>query len=522
LKKCIYTCLLIIITASILPGQSVNLPLDHWGYQFLERCEAKGLVESFDLRIKPVSRTILADLLIKIDNRLQKQPDLFSKTDWELFDQLKGDFADEILTKNIPLKNIKHERHLFSYSENNSQFYIDLQGRQSIISNRGSQYDPQQLLSETTLGGVLRGQLGGSIGFFADARNSLLRGSDIEGESFDVSKGSPVVTSGSNVYRDRATAYFIWEKPWLRFEIGRDEFEWGPGFHGGSSISRNMPPSNMIRLSTRFKRFQFTSVHLFLSSSLGPKYLSGHRLDIKLLPGLYLGATETVIYGNRDVELAYLNPLMLYHVAEHHLGDKDNNTMSFDVTLTLLPQTKLYGEFFIDDMTSTKSLTNYFGNKFAFLIGGVWTDAFYFKNLDIHAEYARIEPYVYAHKDSINIYTHYNKVIGHWLGPNSDSAYLQAGYQFNRDVRLELSFERIRAGKGETNTIERPEEGMEKNFLSGIVENKKLYGIKLIDQIRYDIFVSISYTYLINKNLLQLQNENSNDHLARFEFYFNY
>ncbi len=522
MKKFFITCLWFVFIASTVQGQYVNLPLDHWGYQFLERCETKGLIKSFDLRVKPVSREVLAKLLINIETRLQKQPELFSETDWEMFDQLKGDFADELLNKKISLKNIKSERHLTRYTENNSHIYFDLQGRESIISNRGDLYDPQELMSETTLGGILRGQLGGSVGFYADARNSLLRGSDVKGESFDVSKGSPVVTSGSNVYRDRATAYFILEKPWLRFEIGRDEFEWGPGSHGGLSINRNMPPSDMIRLSTRFKRFRFTSVHLFLSSSLGSKYLAGHRLDFKIMPGFYLGATETVIYGNRDVELAYINPLMFYHVAEHHLGDKDNNTMSVDVTFTLLPRTKLYGEFFIDDMTSTKSLTGYFGNKFAVLTGGMWTDALCIKDLDISAEYARIEPFVYAHKDSINIYTHYDKVIGHWLGPNSDSAYLKAGYQFNRDVRLELSFERIRSGTGEPNTIERPEKGVDKKFLDGVVETKNMYGIQLIDQLYRDIFVSLSYTYSNAKNLFQEPNKNSIDHLARFEVYFNY
>ncbi|MBN2413848.1 hypothetical protein JXQ31_19395 [candidate division KSB1 bacterium] len=522
MKKFLYACLLYIFTATVVQGQSVNLPLDHWGYRFLERCEAKGLIKSFDLAVKPVSREVLAELLVNMETRLQKQPDLFSETDWALFNQLKGDFTDELLNKEISLKNIKSERHLTRFTENTSHVYFDLQGRESIISNRGDLYDPDELLSETTLGGMLRGQLGGSIGFYADARNSLLRGSDVEGESFDVSKGSPVVMSGSNVYRDRATAYFILEKPWLRFEIGRDEFEWGPGSHGGLSINRNMPPSDMIRLSTCFSRFRFTSVHLFLSSSLGPKYLAGHRLDFKLLPGFYLGATETVVYGNRDVEPAYINPLMFYHVAEHHLGDKDNNTMSLDMTLTLLPHTRLYGEFFIDDMTSTKSLTGYFGNKFAFLAGGLWTDVFSISNLDISAEYARIEPFVYAHKDSINIYTHYDKIIGHWLGPNSDSAYLKAGYQFNRDVRLELSFERLRSGSGEANTVDRPENGTEKKFLDGFVESKKLYGFQLIDQLYRDIFVSLSYTYSNGENLFLQPNKNSNDHLARFEVYFNY
>lgn len=502
-------------------SQAVNLPLEHWAYSFLERCEAKGLITSFDLRVKPVSRAVLAELVIQMEQRLQIQPDLFTTTDRQLFEQLQGDLVDELAARNIQIKGSR-ERHALAYSEQNSSFYVDIQGRETIISNQGDQYDPAQRMSETTLGGIIRGNLGGVIGFYADARNSLLRGSDVEGESFDVSKGSPVVTSGSNVYRDRATGYFTWEKPWLRLQIGRDEFAWGPGNHGALSISANNPPADMLRFDVRMKRFRFTSIHQFLSSSLGSKYLAAHRLDLLVKPGFTLGATETVVYGSRDVEPAYINPLIPYHVAEHHLGDKDNNTMSVDFSLNLIPNTRLYGEYFIDDMTSTESLTGYFGNKFAFLTGITWADALFVPKLDIQLEYARIEPFVYAHHDSINIYVNYDKSIGHWLGPNADSFYLLAGYQFDRDIRLELSAEHIRKGHGELDTTDRPVNSVKKEFLGGIVESRNLFGIKLTDQIRRDAFISISYTFSKTDNLQRQQNNNATDHLARFEFYFNY
>ncbi|HPG40792.1 MAG TPA: capsule assembly Wzi family protein [bacterium] len=521
MKKIIISALLYLLINSQLIGQAVNLPLEHWAYSFLERCEAKGLITSFDLRVKPVSRVVLAELIIQMEQRLQTQPGLFSTADWQLFEQLKGDLVDELAAMNISIKGPR-EKHALTYSEQNSNFYVDIQGRETIISNRGDQYDPAQRMSETTLGGIIRGNLGGVIGFYADARNSLLRGSDVEGESFDVSQGSPVVTSGSNVYRDRATGYFTWEKPWLRLEVGRDEFAWGPGSHGALSISANNPPADMLRLGVRMKRFQFTSVHQFLSSSIGSKYLAAHRLDFLIKPGLTLGATETVVYGGCDVEPAYINPLIPYHVAEHHLGDQDNNTMSFDFSLNLIPNTRIYGEYFIDDMTSTESLTGYFGNKFAFLTGITWADALFVPKLDVQLEYARIEPFVYAHQDSINIYVNYDKSIGHWLGPNADSFYLLAGYQFDRDIRLELSAEHIRKGQGDLDTTDRPDSGVKKTFLGGNVESRSLFGIKLTDQVRRDAFIALSYTFSKTGNLQRQNNNDSNDHLARFEFYFNY
>jgi len=187
---------------------------------------------------------------------------------------------------------------------------------------------------------------------------------------------------------------------------------------------------------------------LFWRSGLGSKYLAGHRLDYLIKPGLHVGATETVIYGKRDLEFAYLNPIMPIHIAQHHLGDKDNKTMSLDLTCTLWTGGKLYAEYFIDDMTSSASLTKFYGNKFSFLLGSHLVAPCRIANTDLRLEYSRVEPYVYTHYDSINIYSSYDQLIGHWLGPNADSFFLQAGWQPLRDFRLELSLERQRKGEG--------------------------------------------------------------------------
>lgn len=513
-----YLAILLILFSVSLQAQQVSVPLDYWGYRFLDRLETKGLYQSHDLRARPIGRMTFAKILAEIDS--SKTAQNLSSAELGLLQQMKSDFSAELADLNIRVS--APEPHLYQWQEENSGFSFDLYGRESIISNRGAQFDPDELLSETSLGGMFRGNLGGAVGFYMDARNAITRGSDVEEESFDLSQGSPVVTSGPNVIRDRAVAYFVLEKPWARLEIGRNEIDWGPAYHGGLSVTRNMPPADMIRLVSRFRKFKFTSTHAFLSSSLGPKYLAAHRLDWQVKPGIYFGATESVVYGGRDVEFSYLNPLMPYHVAEHHLGDRDNNTLSIDLTLTRIPSLKLYGEFFIDDMTSTKSWTSYFGNKFGLMAGAYWVDPLGLPNVDLRAEFTRVEPYVYTHWDSINIYTHYDKVIGSWLGPNADDIYIEAAYQPVRDFRIELFFERKRKGEGTVSTISEPAEGEKKQFLHGTVEKSHMIGFRLIDQLRRDLFVSISYTYADGRNLGLVPGFNSSDHLARFELYFNY
>ncbi len=512
-----------IISYSLLfsaPPSSVNVPNDYWGYGFLERMETKGLLKSYQLCTRPVSRTIFAELLRQTTEQLQRNAAILSKTDQQLLEQLQGDFYDEL----HPVSSERGpERHFTSWKEGQSRLHIDLYGKQSIISNRGQQYETSELISETSLGAILRGSLSNTIGFYLDARNALTRGKDeILEENFDPSQGSPVVISGSNVFQDRALAYWTWQNAWLRLQMGRDELQWGPGYHAGLSISGNMPATEMIRLSASFRRFKFSYIHAFLRSSLGPKYLAGHRLDYMVKPGLYFGASETVIYGQRDVEFAYLNPIMPIHVAQHHLGDKDNKTMSLDATCTLVRNCKLYLEYFIDDMTSSESLTKFYGNKFAFLTGILWTDPLHIANTDLRCEYSHVEPYVYTHWDSINIYTNYDQIIGHWLGPNADCLFIQAGWQPLRDFRVEFFWEQQRNGAGNADTRTRPEQGMTKQFLGGVVEKKKMIGLKLVEQIRRDMFASVSYTYCDTRNLHRQAGKTSFDHLARFEFWLNY
>ncbi len=509
--------IIFLLVVSQVFSQNVNLPHDHWGYDFLKRMQAKGLVNSYELRTAPLPRSVIANMLKEIVRRAEQNPDLLSGTDRRCLHLFQSDFSDELSDPDIP-----PEPHFYSIDEKTGKIHLDLVGRQSVIANRGQRFQPDELKSETMLGGIFRGHLGNTLGFYTEARNALTRGEQVEDEVFEAAEGTPIVTSGANVFRDQAIAYVVLEWNWLRIQAGRDDISWGPAFHGSTALSRNMPPADMIKLSSRFNRFKFTSSHAWLRSDVGRKYLAAHRLDVKLHQNLFVSAGETVVYGNRPVEPAYLNPLMLYHVAEHHLGDKDNNALFVDATFTGLQNVTLYGEWFIDDMTSLKSWTNYFGNKFAFTVGGLWADAFWRPNLDLRFEYTRIDPYVYTHWDSVNIYTHYDKILGHWLGPNGDTAFLELGWQLNRDFRIEASYEHIRKGKGEANTVTRPAKGTEKVFLGDIYEIRQRCGFRMIDQLRRDIFVALSYTYSHTKDWQLKPGNRSTDHLARFELYFNY
>ncbi|MDZ7261540.1 MAG: capsule assembly Wzi family protein, partial [candidate division KSB1 bacterium] len=422
-------------------AQSVNLPFDHWAYDFIERLETRGLFTRIDAGSKPYSRQEIGHILYQVDQTVLLNETSLSPAEKGMLEQLKGEFCEELLNYQIAIQPRYQERHLMSWQEDENKVLIDFYFDQRVRLKKIEPPDTIRRLSETTLGGLMRGYFKPNLAFNIDVRNTLMRGTDIREERVSPSEGLPIIISGKNVYSDQATAYFTSRWRWLQLEVGRDQAKWGPGYHGGLILSQNNPVFDLIKLQTRRQRFNFIYFHGFLNS-LERKYLVAHRLEFKAQPWLYLGTSETVVYGHRGLEFLYLIPIMPYLVAQHQLGNKDKALVNFDLS-AYFRQAKFYCEWLLDDFKFSST-----ENKFAWLIGTFWVDPLGLKNLDLRVEYARLEPLVYTHQDSINRYQNYNQVMGYWTGPDSDNLFFEANYFFNKGVRLRLNWEQVGKGEG--------------------------------------------------------------------------
>lgn len=479
----------------------MELYREHWAYEFLDRLQTKGMVSPLLLSVRPWFRDDLAIVVADLRKRLQAHPEQFTQTEREILDQLTADFAAELRATGIALPQRYREPHLLTVTDSSLSVTLDALLFQTVVSRRGTAFRPAELKTTLTPGGIIRGTLGRGLWFYVDVRNSAIRGGEVpEKERWDPSLGLPILTSGKTVYTDQATAYFSGHLPWFRVQIGRGALWWGPSDRAALTLSSHIPLFDFLRGEATWKRLRFTYFHAELRSSFGRKYLVGHRIDWLARTNLLVGATETLVYGKRRIELAYLNPIMPYHVAEHHLGDKDNNNISLDFWWRVRPGLAAYGEFLIDDMTLSAPLLRYWGNKFAFTLGGRWLDPGGLRDSELRIEYTRIEPYVYTHYDSINRYEHYDQIIGNALGPNADEWYAEWNRYFGRDFQLRLWLSRARKGEGSVRRAHTREDPETKSFLSGIVETSRRMGIEARDQIRRDIFVSLRYEQVWKKN----------------------
>jgi hypothetical protein len=244
-------------------------------------------------------------------------------------------------------------------------------------------------------------------------------------------------------YYDITQAILCYKSGNLRLNFGRGEQKWGPGLSGNLLISDHPPAYDFLSarydFSNLFRLVYFTgALHPYPETYqeidttpqgnerriVDQKFIAAHRLEIYPLKGVEIGLNEAVIYGERGLEPAYLNPINLYFSAQHNLGDMDNLAWSGDIELNLIRKLSLYGELFIDDMRTAKLGTDYHGNKFGYIAGFHTADPFLLLNTDITCEYIRLDPFLYSHQYAVNTYKNWNSCLGYPLPPNSDRLYL--------------------------------------------------------------------------------------------------
>jgi len=468
------------------------VPLEHPVYFFLEKIIALLPTHALDLHVLPLDRNQVQKILTEAGaSRLSLSP-----ADQNLLEQYLAEFTDPPIGAQVQRGA---ERHFIRYEEFDTQLFADLFARQRFEFRRGDFASGDANISQTRAGIRMRAALQPRLLAAVDLSNILERGTDDSLEILTPGAGMPVVLSGASAFREKAIAYFRLRLPWFELEAGRNQHAWNASPLTPLTLSRDNQPFDLIKLDRRWQKFRFTFVHARLRATQR-KFLAAHRLEIAAHPRLFIGIGESVIYGNRGAEFEYLNPLMLYHAAEHLLGDKDNNTLTIDFTAFPFRGAKFYGEIFIDDLSLEFPIGAYWGNKLAYLGGWYWAQPFGWRAGELRLEYARIDPFVYTHDDSADVYEQDGEGLGSRFGPNADRFTVQAAFQPHRDLRFVAQFSFQRKGRGDLFRAHRPEDGGSKGFLKGTTINSTFWQFELEDQLRRDIYLRLELAWERRRN----------------------
>ncbi|OQY30321.1 MAG: hypothetical protein B6244_00225 [Candidatus Cloacimonetes bacterium 4572_55] len=503
---------------------------DHSIYPFLERMQNRGIISPIG-EIRPVTRREIIDRIIHISDRLEKIPDLL--TDKERA-QLSGfciEFADELPKKyRVETQHARlrfnarqidgrlHPRRLFVYTKDANGLYISVLFNERIVSRAFNREYDDELVFRHGGGVICRGYIGDKLGFYIRAANYLEQGTyEYNPKEQNVLPNFAKI-SGDRMTYDKTDAYFGLNVSPIYIKFGKDRVEWGPGFNGKLSLSDNAGSFTHLALTTRIGPVLATHLTGFLNSrtttlqtddqgnqwkeTVG-KYLAGHRAEVTIKSRAVIGAQEIIIYGNRGLEAAYLNPFNFYRSAEHDLHDKDNASMQLDATVFPAKNWRIHAVWFIDDLYMGKFFDHVFNNKFGLQAGFFYTG---FPNIEIKAEYTRVDQWVYSHYLPINTFSHDDRILGHWIGPDSDDLFFEISYDLLPELKTALTFERIRSGDLSDFTIPYTERTTDsKRFLEGHVEREYRIGF----HIDYEPFGETRAR--INLNLNDLKNK---DHIV--------
>ena len=464
---------------------SLTVPVDHWAYDLVERLEARGLLTGSGDGIKPFRRRQLARLALHADS-LATAGQAMTPIDRQRVELLLAELAPEVtrlrgeppaaatgLRTAVPGRR----RPSVTYSGERGTMHADLLLRQQSDAVSGRGRDGTETVFRNRVGGLVAGQVGDGLGFrvaFQQTREQGSRGYVLREDVFEPRREAVQLKGDLADYHEGAAYVTFALGGYVDVQVGKDQVVWGPARADNLGLSANAPAFDMVRLRSRFGALKLVSLHGSLrpcpdrpdapvcageadtsasyivngmTRSLDPKkWIAAHRLEAAVTPWLDIGFQEVVIYGDRDPEPSYLNPFMFYWAAQSYLGDKDNVMMAVDADLRLRPGVRLWAAYAIDDLKKLKIFSDDFANKFSLQTGLLWTDPGGFADLDVHADYVRIEPWIYTHKFPINTFRHFDAPLGHSLGPNSDRWRVRAQRRWRRDVATSLWVHRTRHG----------------------------------------------------------------------------
>jgi hypothetical protein len=322
----------------------------------------------------------------------------------------------------------------------------DAEARCNFFSRVGATADTQHL----SLGAVLDNRRDDNFAFYDRFELTGWNPRLIETRIAPDSSGLHLPGTRVVPWRDLATletelAYVAFKIPWLRLELGRDEFVWGPGYTGSVMLDDAAPSLDHIQLSASYRNFKFLGFTSYLSRwGTRPRWLAAQRIELSLWNRLTLGGALMSVTSWDELQPrqfgGLVNPLIPIYLTAANSNMTDNLLVGWDA-VCYLPRTKLYGQLFLDnyEFNTRKVAPNAVG-----LQGG----AYWAPKLPVEArlEYTRITAFTYYHRVHYIMFENYLTPLGHPLGPDADQLFATLNVIPNGWLKLNLAADYTRRG----------------------------------------------------------------------------
>jgi len=539
-------------------AQSPSFPMNHWVYPLLDRLQAEGMIHDFLAGTQPYSRSQIAAAVapLLLDAEQLKK---LNSTEQEQLNYLRSELKEELMIWHVEVENARaprldylrnrtflrhllpdfvfnNGRNLLSITQDGLRLYGDFVLYENLHLVRNS-YLKNRDIQQERHGITLWGSWSPWVQFYFDFRDASETGGvyPASADNWSFERVGYAKAKGNSVSFDETTCGIFAGHGFWQIMIGKEKNRWGPGRFGSLMLSDWATSYDQFKLQLHWRRLQFTALTGFLRSypSITPyqystggfwrtiaasKYLAAHRLEFMPARRVTIGLQETLIYGERNLELAYVNPINFYWSAGHYFGDQDNSTIGADCSWYPGRRLKLYGELLIDDLQTGRLQSDWYGNKWGILAGFSNFDLVGIDNLDFHFEWSRIRPYVYTHTFPINVYKHFTSTLGHWSGPNSETVTAELDYRWSKYLLLQAGFEFWRHGAnpadqnvgGDMNLPHRPGDANEQKSFAGVLEKSQKEYFKVSYELFRNAYLNLEYARRLVTNWLNDQGQRVN------------
>ncbi|HSJ65534.1 MAG TPA: hypothetical protein VK922_16700 [Gemmatimonadaceae bacterium] len=277
---------------------------------------------------------------------------------------------------------------------------------------------------------------------------------------------------------DISEAYIVARTGPLAVLLGRGWEAWLGDGRESMALSAIGPPMDRLALRARWSRFEargmFASIDDVvltdadgLASGTPPqrvhRFLAAHALTARITPSWEVTLGETALLARRGggVDLAFVNPVTIYVVAENdssRAGDAsdENNLTAFAATRLVRGRAAFEGELVIDDIQIDARDRENLPHQLAWRLATTLALPLA-RPTSVGLDYRRVGSYTYLRDLYAHVYQQYDVPIGSELGPDSDM--LRASGELWPNGRMRLSAGIARWRQGAQRIFDRPSEG---------------------------------------------------------------
>jgi hypothetical protein len=255
---------------------------------------------------------------------------------------------------------------------------------------------------------------------------------------------------------------------WGSIGVQRERIQWGDAQHCSNILSAHSPAVPMLTLQlTPCRWFQFDYFHAWLVSNVidstyyyverqkegssereyrpANKFMAANMFTFIPCKYVQFSFGNSIVYAERNVQAAYFIPIAFYKSLDHLLTkgirSENQNSQAFaSITVRPTDHLRLYGTFFLDEFKLSRlKKSDPAHNPVSYLVGFNWS-GWPVRGLSLRGEFMRSYIACYTHSVAVLNYTSNSYQMGHYMGDNAQSIFVQLAYRPVRGLRLMLDY----------------------------------------------------------------------------------